>query len=204
MADLEGRESFQSWTASAAFQALASYMRRRGLLTVADDTHPSRNKVAIRSPQHPRWRRRSSVEYRRVFALHSIRGDAVNLHEHQYADVLVLDLAGKINHNGADAFRDALIPCVDSPNASYRMIILNLTKVEYMSSVGLRGLMLAAKQSKAVDRPIVVAGLNETMREIFQVSRFDLIFDVYEDVIAAISVLSVAALAAYRAELEGG
>jgi anti-anti-sigma regulatory factor len=58
--------------------------------------------------------------------------------------------------------------------------------------------MLAAKKSKAVARPIVVAGLNETMREIFQISRFDMIFDVYDDVLSAISDLSGAALAEYR------
>ena len=128
----------------------------------------------------------------------------MELHEQQFANVLVVNLAGKIDHNSADAFRDALIPYVDSQGASYRVIVLNMTKVEYMSSVGLRALMLAAKKSKAVARPIVVAGLSETMQEIFQISRFDLIFDVYEDVPAAITDLSADALTAYRAELASG
>ena len=124
----------------------------------------------------------------------------MDLHEQQFADVLVLGLSGKINHNGADAFRDALIPHVEPQTASYQKVVLNMTDVEYMSSVGLRALILAAKKSKAGAGTIVVAGLNETMREIFQISRFDLIFDVYDDVLSAITDLSAEALTAYRAE----
>lgn len=124
----------------------------------------------------------------------------MELHEQQFANVLVLGLSGKVNHNGADAFRDALLPLVESQTASYQMIVLNMAEVEYMSSVGLRSLMLAAKKSKATARPIVVAGLNDTMREIFQISRFNLLFDVYEDVHAAISDLSAVALSAYLAQ----
>ena len=127
----------------------------------------------------------------------------MELHEQQFDNVLVLGLSGKINHNGADAFRDALLPYVESQAASYQMIVLNMAEVEYMSSVGLRSLMLAAKKSKAIARPIVVAGLNETMREIFQISRFNLLFDVFEDVLAAISDLSAEGLSAYQAQSTG-
>lgn len=121
----------------------------------------------------------------------------MELLEQQYADVLVLGPSGKVDHDSADAFREALIPHVEAQPASFTMIVLDLADVEYMSSVGLRVLVLAAKRSKAVARPIVVAGLNETMREIFQISRFDLMFDVYDDVRAALSGLSAAALAAH-------
>jgi anti-sigma B factor antagonist len=128
----------------------------------------------------------------------------VELHEQQFSDVLVLGLSGKVNRNGADAFRGALIPYVESQTVSYQMIVLNLADVEYMSSVGLRALMLAAKKSKTMARPIVVAGLDDTMQEIFQISRFHLIFEVYDDVLAAISDLSSVALAAYCADLAVG
>ena len=124
--------------------------------------------------------------------------------EQQFANLLVLDLSGKIDHDSADAFRDALIPHVEAQAVDYQMIVLDMSDVEYMSSVGLRALVLAAKKSKTAARPIAVAGLNETMREIFQISRFDLIFDVYDDVRAAISELSATALAVYPAAPQGG
>ena len=68
-------------------------------------------------------------------------------------------------------------------------IVLDLSQVEYMSSVGLRVLMLAAKQCKGQHSNIAVAALGEQMREIFQISRFDMVFPVYEDRAAAVTAL---------------
>lgn len=68
-------------------------------------------------------------------------------------------------------------------------IVLDLSQVEYMSSVGLRVLMLAAKQCKGQHGNIAVAALGEQMREIFQISRFDMVFPVYEDRAAAVTAL---------------
>ena len=121
----------------------------------------------------------------------------MDVQERRYADVLVLVLSGKINHNGADAFREALLPFVEAEEPGYQSIVLDLAGVEYMSSVGLRALMLAAKKSKTIGRTVVVAGLNDTMQEIFQISRFNLVFDIHADVPAALAELSADALDAY-------
>lgn len=98
----------------------------------------------------------------------------------QLGDDLVLTLAGRINHDGSAQFRESLLPLIETPDVTYRRIVLEMSAVEYMSSVGLRVLMVAAKSAKRCEKQIVVAGLNETMREIFQISRFHLLYDVYE------------------------
>ena len=122
----------------------------------------------------------------------------VDLKPQQYADVLVLTIAGKINHNGSDTLRDNLLPFIEDRDSSYAKVVLDMSGVEYMSSVGLRVLMLAAKSAKKLERTLVVAGLNSTMREIFEISRFHLLYDTYDSLREAVAALSEEALSVFE------
>ena len=62
--------------------------------------------------------------------------------------------------------------------------------VEYVSSVGLRVLMLAAKQVTAQNGRIVIAALTPVVSEVFQISRFDLIFSVFDTLDSALVALA--------------
>jgi len=64
-------------------------------------------------------------------------------------------------------------------------MVLDLSAVEYISSVGLRVLMLAARQVKAQEGQIAIAALQPVVREVFEISRFDLVFKVFADIEAA-------------------
>ena len=58
-------------------------------------------------------------------------------------------------------------------------VVLDLSGVEYISSVGLRVLMLASKQAKAQGCALGVCGLQPVVREIFEISRFNLVLPVF-------------------------
>ena len=62
--------------------------------------------------------------------------------------------------------------------------------VEYVSSVGLRVLMLAAKQVKAQNGRIAIAALTPLVSEVFQISRFDLVFSVFDTLDLALVTLA--------------
>ena len=117
-----------------------------------------------------------------------------------YGDVLVLTPTGRIDHKTADGFEATFLPHVDDCGARGVNIVLNLTAVDYMSSVGLRVLMAAAKTAKKLDSTIVVAGLQPTLQEIFQISRFTTLFRVFDTVRDGIAVLSPDALEIYDRE----
>jgi anti-sigma B factor antagonist/stage II sporulation protein AA (anti-sigma F factor antagonist) len=110
--------------------------------------------------------------------------------EEAVGDVRVQCPAGRIDHTSVEAFQNALLPRLEDCREDGVAIVLDLSAVEYMSSVGLRVLMLAAKQCKGQSGRIAVAALGEQMREIFQISRFDMVFPVYEDRAAAIAALT--------------
>jgi anti-anti-sigma factor len=114
----------------------------------------------------------------------------------RFADVVVAAPAGRIDHANAEEFSRALAPELnDRENRS--ALLLDFAGVDYISSVGLRALMVAAKRLRADQRRIAIAALQPIVGEILQISRFDLILDVFPTVRDALAQLSAPALAAY-------
>ena len=116
-----------------------------------------------------------------------------------YKDVLVLSPEGRIDHANSEDFRNRLGPFIDRCKANGERMVLDLAGVDYISSAGLRSFMLAEKQAKAQGGTIVVAAMQPVVKEIFEISRFTLVFETFATVREAIAKLSPAAIGAYRA-----
>jgi anti-anti-sigma factor len=101
-------------------------------------------------------------------------------------NVKVLSPAGRIDHANAEAFQKALEPHLANCRQGEPALVLDMAQVEYISSVGLRVLMLAAKQSKAQKGRIAIAALTPLVKEIFEISRFNMVFDLFDDVTSAV------------------
>ena len=54
--------------------------------------------------------------------------------------------------------------------------------VEYISSVGLRVLMLAARQVKAQGGKIAIVALTPIVADVLRIARFDLVFPIFGDI----------------------
>jgi anti-sigma B factor antagonist len=117
----------------------------------------------------------------------------------RYADTVVLFATGRIDHATAELFKVALAPHLAVCAAGHDRLVLDLGGVEYISSVGLRVLMLAAKQAKAQGGSLVVADLQPVVREIFEISRFSLVLEVFPTLREALARFSSPALAAFDA-----
>ena len=115
---------------------------------------------------------------------------------HAYADVLVATATGRIDFAGAQVLEGALAPAL-APDGPVRGIVIDLAGVDYISSVGLRVLMVAAKAMRARKASIAVASLQPVVAEIFEISRFHHVVDVRGSVRDAIAAVSPEALAAY-------
>ena len=83
--------------------------------------------------------------------------------------------------------------------AGYDRVVIDLSGVEYISSVGLRVLMVASKAAKTHGRTLAVCGLQPVVREIFEISRFNLVLKVFPALREALTAVSPAALAAFEA-----
>lgn len=120
----------------------------------------------------------------------------MKLGQRTYADVLVLSPVGRLDHDNCDAFRAALQPFLDSARPG-RAIVLDLSALEYVSSAGLRLLMLAGKQAGAQGGKLVVAAMRPLVAEIFRISRFTMLFETHPGVREALAAASTQAAAAF-------
>lgn len=111
------------------------------------------------------------------------------------ADVTVLRPTGRIDFDTTPPLQDRLLPLVELPGAK---VIVDFAEVSYISSSGLRALMLGAKAAKSGQGRLVVCNLNPNVAEIFRISRFHLVVEVHADLAAALATLSPDAVAAYR------
>ena len=123
----------------------------------------------------------------------------MELTSRRLADVVVVAPVGPIDHVNATKLQDALAPIVDDAAAGGRPLVLDFAGVEYISSMGLRVLMVAAKQMRSRSAPMAVAALQPVVSEIFDIARFRFVVDVHPNVRDALAALSAPAAAAYDA-----
>jgi anti-sigma B factor antagonist len=121
----------------------------------------------------------------------------MRLNQRRYGDALVLSPAGRLDHDSSEGFRAELQPVLDASARDGRCIVLDLSGLEYVSSAGLRCFSLAAKQARAQGGKLVVAAMTPLVSEIFQISRFHMLFEIHPGVREALVAVSPHAVAAF-------
>ena len=109
--------------------------------------------------------------------------------ESRSGDTLVISAAGRIDHQTAEAFRKALEPKLVNCAEGGDRVILDLAAVDYISSVGLRVLLMASKRASAQKGKIAVAAMQPNVAEVFRISQFNRILAAYDTVDAAVAEL---------------
>ena len=95
--------------------------------------------------------------------------------------VNVLKVQGRIDHAAAPAFQEALAPYLGACSNGKVPLALDFSAVEYISSIGLRALMLAARQVKAQGGRIAIVALTPVVADVLRIARFDLVFPIFGD-----------------------
>ncbi|HLX28617.1 MAG TPA: STAS domain-containing protein [Casimicrobiaceae bacterium] len=103
-------------------------------------------------------------------------------------NVAVAAPAGRLDHSVSEAFEQSLLPLAGDPNT--RALVVDFSGVDYISSVCLRVLMLAAKALRARKGRIAAVSLQPIVAEIFAISRFDSVFEMFPSLPYALGALS--------------
>lgn len=106
---------------------------------------------------------------------------------------VLLSPVGRIELTTADAFRDQLLAALDGLGGA-GAVIVDCAHLDYVSSAGLRALMIASKDAKGKARGLGVAAMTPVVQEIFRISRFDLVLACFDSVRDALGKLDPAAL----------
>lgn len=109
----------------------------------------------------------------------------MDLSHQTLGNVVIVSPAGRIDQSSAATFQSALVPHLADCTKNGAPLVLDFSGVEYISSVGLRVLMLASRQVKAQDGRIAIASLKPVVKEVFEISRFHLVFKIFDTVEAA-------------------
>ena len=172
-------------------------------MAAAASDHPAPGVHASQLERYATTRRNAGTRVRGVGRYNRrtliARVRIVETSSRQFADVIVAVPVGRVDHHSAPALEAALAPLIKTACAGKGMLALDFAGVDYISSAGLRILMVTAKELRAAGAKIAVADLKPVVAEIFAISRFDRVLGVFPSVRAAIEQCSPTALAAFDA-----
>jgi anti-anti-sigma factor len=94
---------------------------------------------------------------------------------------------GRIDASNAGKSESELLALIDQSGPS---VILDLTHLSYVSSAGLRVMLVGAKRAKAAGGKAVIAGAQAAVADVLRMSGFDRIIPLADDVAAAQALLS--------------
>ncbi len=92
--------------------------------------------------------------------------------------VVILWLTGRLDTLNFPVFDSEITALLDKKQID---IILDCGNMDYVSSSGLRVLLKALKQAKAAGGKFVICRLQPQISQIFKISGFDHLFEIYPD-----------------------
>jgi anti-anti-sigma factor len=95
----------------------------------------------------------------------------MNLSIRSQNGITVLALSGSLDSINAEKFKAEFLPAVDQAIAETDGAILDLAGLDYVSSAGLRILMLASLAARSKGATLVATAINRIVQEIFHISR---------------------------------
>ncbi len=92
-------------------------------------------------------------------------------------DMTVVDMTGRLDSATSGDAHDELVRIAKS---GVSKVVLNLDKMEYVSSAGLRVILTAAKLLKSSSGEMKICHANGVVKEVLETSGFDHIIDIYD------------------------
>ena len=88
------------------------------------------------------------------------------------------EISGEVDMYSSPLVRKAIMKAADK---QVKLILVNLDNVSYMDSSGVATLIEGLQYSKKYGGKIVLAGLQENVRQVFELTKLDKIFTIYND-----------------------
>lgn len=107
----------------------------------------------------------------------------MNLGEEKIGNVLVLKPESRIDSQNSADFEQGVLKLTENEKS----ILLDFSGVEYISSACLRTLLTLTKKIKEQGGNIAITSLSDNVKQIFKVSGFDSILQIFEDKEQALS-----------------
>lgn len=110
----------------------------------------------------------------------------MEIREEVRGQVCLITPSGRLDSTSAPAL-EAVLPARVQAQGK---VVLDLAETAYVSSAGLRVLLMGAKAARSGGHRLVLCGLSAAVQEVFDVSGFSSIFSIEPDVDAALSAIA--------------
>ena len=100
-------------------------------------------------------------------------------------NIHIVAIAGSLDSATAPEAQKSL----DAVLADAKKVVLDFSGLDYISSAGLRVLLGAAKKLRASGGTLGIFGLNQSVREVFEISGFSTILSVYQSEAEALAAM---------------
>lgn len=111
----------------------------------------------------------------------------MNITERRSGHTLIIAPQGRLDSQSAKDFEERILEVI---NRGENSILLDFSMVDYISSAGLRVILTSARRQKATKGKLAICGLAGSVKDVFRVSGFDTIVEIYADQASALEKLS--------------
>lgn len=111
----------------------------------------------------------------------------MEINETTDGQILVLQPKGRLDSTTSKVFEDLTLTHIEQGASQ---LVIDFSALDYISSAGLRVILMAAKRTKASGGGFAIGGMSEHIRDVFQVSGFLSILTVEDDVPQAVAAIS--------------
>ena len=104
----------------------------------------------------------------------------------QQGDITIIAPRKSVDVSTAPELEQFIVNQIDN---GARNMIIDLSQVDYISSVGLRVMLLAAKKLRKLEGTVIFSGLNDLVLEVFELTGLTKVLTTVKDIASAKSII---------------
>lgn len=119
-----------------------------------------------------------------------VKGRGMEVDRTALGNVAMFRLKGRLDSSTSPALEFAVLPAIQ---AGAHRLVFDFSQVEYVSSAGLRVVLLAAKQARVTGGGFAIFGMSKPIRHVFDMSGFSRIIALFDTEAEAVSAAGAVA-----------
>ncbi|WP_139999760.1 STAS domain-containing protein [Paenibacillus paridis] len=96
----------------------------------------------------------------------------------QQNEISIISLSGRLDGASMGEVEQRFLELLGQ---GMKQFVFDMNELEYISSAGLRVMLLAVKKTRAIAGKIALCNLNANVQEVFQISGFSTIFEIFPE-----------------------
>jgi anti-anti-sigma factor len=90
-------------------------------------------------------------------------------------EIAVIAVTGRVDSGNADDFEKCVVEVLDNGSKS---VIIDLSATDYISSAGIRVILICAMRLQKTSGKLALSGLNEYIKNVFKIAGLDVILTI--------------------------